>query len=297
VTLDILLPFYGRFDHFRIAVESVLGQKDGDWRLTVVDDVYPDLAPGEWVRSLDDSRVRYIRNEENLGVSRNFAKCVTLMEFSHAVIFGCDDVMLPDYVEQVHRLIDAHPDADVIQPGVEVIDSDGRPALPLGDRIKRSYRLRDVRPDGELEGEALAASLLRGNWTYFPSLVWRSEQLTTFGFVTTREVVPDLKMLLDIAATGGLLVVDEKPVFQYRRHSESVSSWRATDGSRFLEESELFAEEAERFAALGWHRAERAARVHFSSRLNALAQLPRALKQGSARGVRGLLGHAFGRDG
>jgi glycosyltransferase involved in cell wall biosynthesis len=295
VTLDILLPFYGRFDHFRLAVESVLAQSDGDWRLVVVDDVYPDLAPGEWVQSLGDDRIRYLRNEENLGVSRNFAKCVTLMEADYAVIFGCDDVMLPNYVANVAALLAANPLADVIQPGVEVIDSEGNPSLPLGDRIKRSYRHRDVPESGILVGEDLAASLLHGNWTYFPALVWRAELLSTFGFVTTREVVPDLKMLLDIAAGGGSLVVDETLSFQYRRHSESVSSWRATDGSRFLEEKELFAEEAERFAALGWSRAARSARVHFSSRVNALTQLPGAAKQRSAQGIGGLLRHAFGR--
>ncbi|MET4583506.1 glycosyltransferase involved in cell wall biosynthesis [Conyzicola nivalis] len=293
MSLEILLPFYGRFDHFRLAVESVLAQTDADWRMTVVDDVYPDLAPGEWLQSLGDSRIRYIRNDVNLGVGKNFAKCVTLMTEEHAVIFGCDDVMMPGYVGRVRQLLEANADASVIQPGVEVIDSDGVVVLPLGDRVKRVYQHRDTRDSAVLVAEDMAASLLRGNWTYFPSLVWRTELLRRFRFDTDREVVPDLVMLLDIAADGGKLVVDEEIVFRYRRHSGSVSSWRATDGSRFTEERELFESSAARFSALGWSRATRAARRHVSSRLNALSQVPLALANRNGRAVASLVRHAL----
>ena len=44
--LDVVMPFYGDPGLFRAAVESVLAQSDGDWRLVVIDDVYPDTARG-----------------------------------------------------------------------------------------------------------------------------------------------------------------------------------------------------------------------------------------------------------
>jgi glycosyltransferase involved in cell wall biosynthesis len=77
VTLEIMMPFYGRPDHFRIAVESVLAQTSRAWRLTVVDDVYPDLEPGKWVTGLKDKRITYVRNEKNLGPSLNFNRCLS----------------------------------------------------------------------------------------------------------------------------------------------------------------------------------------------------------------------------
>ena len=54
MTLDIMMPFYGRIDHFKLAVQSVLDQTSPDWRLVIVDDVYPDLSAGEWARSSAD---------------------------------------------------------------------------------------------------------------------------------------------------------------------------------------------------------------------------------------------------
>jgi glycosyltransferase involved in cell wall biosynthesis len=293
MTFHIMLPFYGRFDHFREAVESVLAQTDTDWKLTVIDDVYPDKAPGEWLSALGDDRIIYIRNEQNLGVSRNFIECVALMEGEFSVIFGCDDVMLPEFVARARELLEANPDAAIIQPGVAVIDDNGVTYRPFVDRLKAIYR-----PGGSgtrrYRGEQLAASLLRGNWAYFPSLIWRVDLLREYGFAEGFDVVQDLIMLLDITAGGGTFVLDDVVVFHYRRHQGSVSSATALDGSRFRQERDLFDSQSSRFANLGWKHAQRAARWYLSSRLNALTRVPLAIRQRNPRGVRALVTHSLG---
>lgn len=285
-----MMPFYGSFDHLREAVESVLGQSDPDWRLTVVDDVYPDLAPGQWVAAIDDPRVRYIRNETNLRPSRNYNKSVGIAESEFVVIMGCDDVMLPGYVARVHELIAQFPTADVIQPGVSVIDENGRPSLPLADRVKGWYRFGGTGARA-YSGEQLAVSLLRGNWTYFPSLVWRRELLAKTGFRTDLDVVQDLAMLFEITKAGGTLVLDDEVVFSYRRHSSSVSAATGPDGSKFRQERTLFDEAVAACTALGWSKAAGVARRHVTSRLNALTELPGAILKNNTVGKSTLARH------
>jgi glycosyltransferase involved in cell wall biosynthesis len=291
---NILLPFWGRFDHFRLAVESVLAQTDGNWRLTVVDDVYPDLTPGQWLQSLGDDRIEYVRNTVNLGVSKNYLACVDRMQGEYSMLLGCDDRLLPGFLERVWHLIDEHPGVAIVLPGAEVIDADGEVVRPLVDRMKEMLR---PRTDGPLvlQGENLAHSLLRGNWTYFPSLVWRVDLLRRHGFNPDLDVVQDLIMLLDITADGGVAVLDDEVQFQYRRHGNSVSSSTAVDGSRFRQERILFDAQRERFAALGWHRAASAARWHWFSRFNAVTHLPAAIAQRNGAGARALTAHALGR--
>lgn len=289
-----MMPFYGRFDHFQQAVQSVLAQSDPDWRLVIVDDVYPDLAPGEWAQSLGDPRITYIRNEVNLRPSRNYRKCVTLMQSEFAVLMGCDDVMLPNYVQRAKELITQFPDAAIIQPGVAVIDGDGKPSRPLADRVKGWYRFGGHGARA-YSGDQLATSLLRANWTYFPSLLWRAAELRRHGFRIDLDVVQDLAMLLEITKSGGTLVVDDQECFQYRRHSQSVSAVTGPDGSKFAQERTLFEEAARDCEALGWKRAARAARTHLSSRLNAVTELPAAIRAGHGPGRRALLRHVFGR--
>jgi GT2 family glycosyltransferase len=290
VTLDIMMPFYGRFDHFREAVGSVLAQSDPDWRLVIVDDVYPDPAPGEWAASLGDPRVHYLRNVVNLGVGANFRECVRLIENDRAVLMGCDDRMHAGYVARVAELVREHPEAAIVQPGVEVIDADGRPHRPLADRVKAVLRPRGPKPE-LLAGEPLARSLLIGNWAYFPSVVWQADALRRFGFRPGYEVVQDLQLMLDIVFDGGSMLVDDEVVFSYRRHATSVSAVTGPDGAKFAEEHALFTETAARAHTARWHRAERAARLHPTSRLNAVSELPAALRAGDPAGRRALLRH------
>lgn len=295
MALDIVLPFYGSFSYLKLAVESVLTQTDGDWTLTVIDDVYPDPAPGEWLRSLADSRVGYRRNATNLGVAGNFNESIVHMRSEWALVMGGDDIMLPGFVARAKRLMELMPEASMIQSGVEIIDEDGRVYFPLVDRLKRYYRFKGqgVRM---YSGEELATSLLRGNWAYFPALVWRVDILRGYRFQADLITAPDLVMMLDIIADGGMLALDDQVEFQYRRHRRSVSSAAANDGSRFAEERAVFLEQAERCDALGWPRAARAARRHYSSRLNAVTRLPTAVFQRDGNAIHMLLAHATGRE-
>lgn len=290
VTIDIMMPFYGDPGLFREAVASVQAQTDPGWRLVVIDDVYPDPEPGRWVAALGDERIAYLRNEANLGVSGNFSRALSLVESDHFVLMGCDDVLEPEYVATMRAAAERHPGASYFQPSVAVIDGGGRPSLPLPDRVKQWYRPRG-QAELVLTGERLAVSLLRGNWTYFPSILWRSESVRAHGFDKDLEVVLDLALQLEIVLAGGSLVVLPDTVFHYRRHGASVSSWTAADGSRFDEERTFFLSAAATLRSRGWARAARVASAHLSSRLNAITRVPSA--QADAAGLRSLGRHVF----
>jgi glycosyltransferase involved in cell wall biosynthesis len=307
VTVDVLLPYYGDVAMMKQAVESILGQTSPDWALTVIDDGYPDESvPGYFgVLAARDPRITYVRNEQNLGANGNYRKALTFVRHELAVVMGADDVMLRNYVETVVAAHERFPSAQIIQPGVEVIDELGQPCMGLVDRMKRLYAPRVPQANGSpeaagrrlLSGEPLAISLIRGNWLYFPSICWRSDALVATGFREGFNVMQDLALALDLVKAGGGLVVDSSVCFQYRRHRGSDSSWRALDGTRFTEEGEFFTAMADELAAIGWRRAARTARLHLSSRLNAATLLPRAWRTQQRQGVRRLREHVLARPG
>ncbi|MFP5021070.1 glycosyltransferase family 2 protein [Pseudonocardia phyllosphaerae] len=292
-TVDVMLPFYGDPDLLRRAVRSVQGQTRTDWRLTVVDDGYPDDTIGPWFAGLGDDRIRYRRNTTRLGAQPNNRHCIDAVECEFFVMMGADDLMLPDYLDTVLGLHERFPGAAVVQPGVEVMDADDQPVRPLADRVKAVLAPSGSGPR-ELGGEALAVSLLRGNWLYNPSLCWRSAALKEITIPESADVF-DLALPIEVIASGQTVVVDDDVCFRYRRHRSSDSGSGAAAGNRFAEERRYFAAEAARMDARGWRRAARAARGHVSSRLNAAVQLPGALLRRDTAALRALGEHLLAR--
>lgn len=288
-----MVPFYGDPALLKETVASVQAQTDGDWRLTVVDDGYPDDSIPGWFAALGDERIRYQRNETNLGANKNYEKCLSLATADDVTVLGADDLLLPNYVAVVRAARRRFPNAAVIQPGVAVIDEHGQAARSLVDRVKRVYA---PHPEGpvELSGEDLATSLLKGNWLYFPALSFSVAKIREVGFREGLNVVQDLALVMDLLKRGESLVVDPTVCFAYRRHGGSDSSWRALEGTRFLEERDYFRTVADELDAVDWTRAARAARLHVSSRLHALTYLPAAVRQRHRVGVRNLTKHVFG---
>jgi glycosyltransferase involved in cell wall biosynthesis len=291
--VDIVMPYYGDADLMRAAVRSVLAQDDPHWRLTVVDDGTVAGVP-EWFAGLGDDRVRYLRNEHNLGVTGNFNKCLDLLEHEVAVLMGCDDLLRPNYVRTVLAVYADHPDAGIVQPGVQVIDEHGAPTRTLVDTAKRFAYAPKVRGRRVLAGEELAVSLLRGDWLYFPSLCWRTEALKSVRFRADLRVIQDLALLIELVLRGERLVVDDTLGFNYRRHGASESSATALNGSRFTEATTFFLDTARTMDEHGWRHAARVSRWHVSSRVFALTLLPQALQQRGSGAVPALLRHALG---
>jgi GT2 family glycosyltransferase len=291
VLVDVMVPAYGDGAHLRETVASVLAQGDPSWRLTVVDDgvaVGRDPGLGPWLAGLGDERVRYLANPVRLGINRNFQRCAELSTAELVVILGADDRLLPDFVDRVRRLAEQYPAAAFLHTGARIVDEAGHPTTPLVDRVKARTSIR-VRDSAEVGGERLAASLLHGNWMYFPSVVFRRAALVEHGFRPGYDIVLDLDLYLRILRGGGSAVLCERPGIEYRRHSASLSSARADDGSRFIEERAFFTEAAAELAAHGWPRAARAARWHLTSRLHVLCKLPGLLAAGNLGGARTML--------
>ena len=186
------------------------------------------------------------------------------------------------------------PAAAIIQVGVRVIDEAGRPADPLGDKVKRATGLVFVGRTG-LGGEQLATSLLRGNWLYWPSLVFRTERVQSYEFRAGLPIIQDLALVIDMVAAGETLVGRARDLLLLPPpHTERVGEQPASRPAT-ARRAALLRVAAEQMRARGWRRAARTARVRGTSRLHALTLLPQAIRRRSWSSVPTLARHAFGR--
>lgn len=295
MALDIFIPYWGDPDYMKQTVRSVLAQENQHWKLTIIDDAYPSRDVQEYVEHLEDSRISYVRKPENEGITENYRSCVARASEDVMVILGCDDVLLPNYVDVILNAHEKFPDAAIIQPGVEVIDESGEVVCTLVDSVKR----RLIQPRGKavqvLSGESLAANLLTGDWLYWPSLAFRTDRIREVDFREGFPIIQDLALIMDMVYRGSQLLVVPTVSFQYRRHSESASSAKLIDGSRFAGEREYFEVAAQQADNLGWGRAALSARLRLTSRAHALTLLPSVLRNGDRLAAKTLALHALGK--
>jgi len=294
MTLEIFVPFWGDPHLLFLTVESVRAQSDGDWRMTVIDDCYPSDVVAPWFDAVRDERITYVRNDVNLGITENYREAIRRAREPYITILGCDDLMHQNYVETVKRAVALQPDADVIQPGVDIIDEKGRAIRPLVDRVKQQL-LTPRRNPGvvSLRGEEMATSLIRGDWLYWPSLTFRTDTLKRIDFREGLPIIQDLALLMDIAFADGTLVYDRTPAFSYRRHGGSASQKTLLDGRRFRDERTYYRQARGLARSRGWRRTAWTARVRLMSRLHAVTELPSVIRHGNRAGIGSTLAHIF----
>ena len=110
------------------AIASIIAQTNPDWELVVIDDCSPEPLQAI-VEDFSDTRIRYIRNEKNLG-GKNLVKqwnhCISFATGDYIVLAADDDVYKPTFCGECIRLANKYPEVDFIHSSVEQIDEEGK---------------------------------------------------------------------------------------------------------------------------------------------------------------------------
>ena len=120
-TVSFIVPCY-KLGHFLPeCINSILSQSYRDIEVLIMDDCSPDNT-GEVARSFNDSRVKYIRNDSNLGHLRNYNKGINLSRGLYIWLISGDDRLRRDYVlERYIRIMVDHPKVGyTFCPGIEL---------------------------------------------------------------------------------------------------------------------------------------------------------------------------------
>jgi glycosyltransferase involved in cell wall biosynthesis len=125
--VSIGIPVYNGENFLDAAVESVLNQTFTDFELIICDNASTDGTQA-MCRAYEqrDPRVRYHRNEHNLGASRNYNRVFELSaptEYFKWVAH--DDTIEPTFLEKAVAALDADPGAVLCQSLVVNIDEHG----------------------------------------------------------------------------------------------------------------------------------------------------------------------------
>lgn len=117
--VTVLMPVYNGERYVQEAVSSVLNQSFSDFELLVIDDGSSD---GTWaiLSSIDDPRVRLVRNEGNMGLPATLNNGILLSKGELIARMDDDDVSFPNRLELQVDFMEAHPQVAACGCGVEV---------------------------------------------------------------------------------------------------------------------------------------------------------------------------------
>jgi len=122
----VLPAFKARF--LDQAIDSILNQSYPDFELIIVDDASPENLK-IIVTYYQDPRIKYFRNEENIGGASLVEQWNHSIQFAtgdYIVLAADDDVYHPQFLEQCLVLAERYPRVDLIRSRVELINEENR---------------------------------------------------------------------------------------------------------------------------------------------------------------------------
>ena len=112
--VSVLTPIYKPDESFlREAIESVLGQTFSDFEFLLLDDC-PSDDREKVVRSYDDKRIVYLKNDRNLGIAASHNKLIDMAKGEYLAVFDHDDICRPERLAKEVAYLDAHPGCGVV---------------------------------------------------------------------------------------------------------------------------------------------------------------------------------------
>lgn len=244
--VSFILPAYkGR--HLSEAIESILNQTFTDFELVIVNDCSPDDIDGIVSTSVD-SRIRYYRNESNIGgkdLVAQWNRCLALARGEWTVMASDDDIYDKSFLKELLKLADKWPLCNVFHSNVRCINGKGEltqfnvPFEEHEDMIHYAY-YHDVHHRWHTMPEwMLRTAELRKieGYVNFPTATW-SDVATVYLLAKNNGIVCCNKPLLSSRNSGLNVSFSPKTAIGRAMAWEKYSFWCQEFFSKIINTSE-----------------------------------------------------------
>jgi len=142
--VTVLMPVYNAGRFLREAIDSILAQTFTDFEFLIIDDGSTDGSQSI-IRSYDDSRIKFVQNENNLGVAATLNRGLDLAWGEHIARMDADDISLPRRLEKQIRFMEDKPEVGVSGTWIRLFGDQPRVVdrCPVGASVVKAYLLFD----------------------------------------------------------------------------------------------------------------------------------------------------------
>ena len=111
--ISVILPVYNAEEYISDAIQSVLNQSYNSFEVIVINDGSTDRTE-DVVKSLNDNRIRYHKNEKNLKLISTLNLGLQLAKGKYIARLDADDLALPNRFETQIHFLESHPDYGIV---------------------------------------------------------------------------------------------------------------------------------------------------------------------------------------
>jgi len=228
--VSVCIPSYNYAQYIGTCIDSVLDQTYQDWELVIVDNHSSDNT-AEVVGSVRDPRIRFFENEQNLGLVRNWNRCVSIASGDYIAVLPADDAFLPRMLERSVAMLDDHPNLGFTYSSFHITDEQGRVVT-----TKRQWD-----EDRIMSGEtAVRSNLVTGTFAIPPTVLMRREcYRAAGGYDETYRLIIDWVLYLRAALLFGAGYIAETLAVHRYQHPFSVSAQTFLRKPRLITNEEL----------------------------------------------------------
>jgi glycosyltransferase involved in cell wall biosynthesis len=122
---SIILPVRNGGHYVKECVNNILAQSYIDFNLVVLENNSND-GTLEWIQSLPDSRISIYPSQVSLSIEENWGRIKGIPKNEFMTMIGHDDLLHPDYLQEMDELISRHPHASLYQTHFDYVDEHGK---------------------------------------------------------------------------------------------------------------------------------------------------------------------------
>ena len=211
--VSIGIPTYNRAKgNLRKVIERALDQTYTNVEVIVSDNCSPDNT-AEVVQSFDDPRLRYFRQETNIGPNNNFNYCLNQARGEYFLLFHDDDTIDPDFIEACMAALEPGQSVGTIFTGVRIIDQN--------DNVLEAHENRGA---GLSPAEFVLGWFNSTTVLYLCSTLYNTHRLKEVGgFFSKKCLYDDLVPTFTLVTKFGRLDIREVKA-GFRRHEDNRGS-------------------------------------------------------------------------
>lgn len=120
--ISVLLPIYNTNSiHLKECIESILNQSFKNFELIILNDASTKNLD-DIVNSYNDNRIKYYKNDKNLGITKTRNKLLSLARGKYIAVCDHDDISLPERFEKEYNFLEKNPEYSLVSSWVETFN-------------------------------------------------------------------------------------------------------------------------------------------------------------------------------